>query len=108
MRKVFSSTETTGDPFNDVPSQFAVAIILPAGQTMPSNVYLEFAVGVKDGDAVSESDIVWKRRHPTPFTDDVGEGTSGNMIKFFNDVDGLKYRMVSDTAGIEAYVGTAL
>ena len=108
MRKVLSNTQTQGTPFNDVPPNFAVAVILPTGQTMPDNVYLEYAVEVIDGTEVAVTDRVWKRRHPTPFTDDVGAGTSGNTFRLFNHTPGFIYRMVTDTAGIEAVIGTTL
>ena len=103
--KVLETTQTTGKVFDEVPNNFGVSIILPSGTTMPDNVYLEFAISRIDEVDVADADLVWKRRHSTPFADDSGS-TSGQMIKLFNHLTDVKYRMVADTAGIEAVIVT--
>lgn len=106
MRKILTNSQTTGDSFDDVPSQFAIIILNPTGNTFPSNVWLEYAIGVKGGVPVADNDLVWERRMSVPFSADVGSGTSGNTLQLVNDIEGMKYRVVTGTAGIEAYTST--
>lgn len=101
--KVLKSNETVSEIFMP-PPQFGIAILLPTGQTMPDDVYLEFAINRIDDVPVADADLNWKRRHPTPFTDDAGTGQSGNMLKLFDRTTYTSYRMVTGTAGIEAVV----
>lgn len=108
MRKILNNDQTTGDVFHGVPPQFAIVIINPAGNTFPDNTYLEYAVSVVEGEPVAASDMVWNKRHPSPFGADAGVGQNGNTVKFFNHISGVAYRMVTDTAGIEAVIGTVL
>ena len=104
MHKVLKKTQSTGDPFDDVPAQFSIIILNPSGNTFPSGTYLEYAVKWVDGAEVADADLIWQRRSTAEFKDDSG-ATQGATLQFFNHIDGCIYRMVTGTAGIEAVVG---
>lgn len=109
MFKVLESTETTGTTvFGDVDmpvsKEFAVAILNPANNTFPDDTFLEYAVAYVGGERIDNANLIWQRRSITKFADDSG-ATQGATIQLFNHVDGLVYRVVTGTAGIEAVVG---
>ena len=104
MQKVLASSQTTGEVFSDVSPQFSIAIVNPSGNTFPTGTFVEYAVGTIDGEKVADANLVWQRRSNVEFKDDSG-ATQGGTIQFFNHVDGLVYRIVTGTAGIEAVLG---
>ena len=107
MYKVLQNDETTGEPFEDVPAEFAIIILNPSGNTFPSGTYLEYAARWVDGAEVADADLIWQRRSTSEFKDDSG-ATQGATVQYFNHIDGCIYRMVTGTAGIEAVVGQVL
>ena len=103
MKKVLTSTQTTGDPFEVNTPDFCIAVILASG-TLSDNMFLEYAVRWIDGEEVADANLVWNRRHSDKFQLD-GASTSGGTIKLFDNIDGAIYRMNCTTAGAEAVLG---
>lgn len=106
MFKVLKTDQTTGDVFDhsDVPSSFAVIAVKPSAATFPTSLFLEYAVAVIDGEPVADADLIWRKRHGTTLSDDAANN-NGNTLTLINNMDGVKYRVVASTAGVEVVIG---